>query len=481
MKSPEWDSVSTMRVAEWLKSKQLISISEQSEEYFQLAPEGKNTAREGFPERVIIELLLTDKPQSSKSISDLRRSSQLTPQAFNAALGWLVRKKWVTVKKDALNPLVRNSPPIGSDEELLKKLAAEGVTKKTDIPQNLIQGLNQLLQRKTLIKRQKRTQRTLKLTEKGLQILKEGIEEVEEVSQLTVDLIRSGSWKKTKFRSFDISAPVNPSPIGKLHPFNVLISDIRRIFLEMGFTEIRGPLVDSAFWNFDALFQPQDHPAREMQDTFYVKNPASMPLPKRQYVHNVSKTHQNGWTTGSKGWGYKWTKDLAKQNVLRPHTTCNTIKYLAENPTPPVKVFSVDRVFRNEKMTFKHTAEFYQYEGIIMDRNVTMRDLIGTLTNFYHKLGFKKVQFWPSFFPYTSPSAQSSVYMPKLKKWVELGGMGIFRPEVTQPFGIKHPVLAWGCGVERLLMLKLGVDDIRQIYKNDLTWLRSEPLCQLSP
>ena len=101
-------------------------------------------------------------------------------------------------------------------------------------------------------------------------------------------------------------------------------------------------------------------------------------------------------------------------------------------------------------------------------------------TNFYHKLGFKKVQFWPSFFPYTSPSAQSSVYMPKLKKWVELGGMGIFRPEVTQPFGIKHPVLAWGCGVERLLMLKLGVDDIRQIYKNDLSWLRSEPLCQLS-
>lgn len=163
--------------------------------------------------------------------------------------------------------------------------------------------------------------------------------------------------------------------------------------------------------------------------------------------------------------------------MLRTHTTAVTIRYLAEHNEPPVWVFSVDRVYRNEKVDYKHLAEFHQIEGIIMDEGVTLRDLMGILTEFYRKLGLEKVQFWPSYFPYTEPSMQSTVYIPELGAWVELCGMGIFRPEVVAPMGVKHPVLAWGGGLERLIMLKLGVDDIRLLYKNDLSWIRRTPIC----
>jgi phenylalanyl-tRNA synthetase alpha chain len=246
----------------------------------------------------------------------------------------------------------------------------------------------------------------------------------------------------------------------------------------MGFTEIRGPLVETAFWNFDALFQPQDHPAREMMDTFYLANPKAGKLPSKNIVDAVAKVHENGWITGSKGWSYKWSPEEAKRLVLRTHTTAETIKYLSHHKKPPIKVFSVDRVYRNEQVTYKNIPEFHQIEGIVVDKNVTLRDLMGTLKTFYARFGLKKVQFWSCYFPYTEPSAQAMVYHPKLKHWIELCGMGIFRPEVLAPMGIKYPVLAWGGGLERLAMIELGLDDIRLLYGNRLEWIRRTPLCQ---
>ncbi|UCG45108.1 MAG: phenylalanine--tRNA ligase subunit alpha, partial [Candidatus Bathyarchaeota archaeon] len=304
------------------------------------------------------------------------------------------------------------------------------------------------------------------------------IKSVKEVSQLTPELIVSREWRKVKLRKFNVTAPGPIIHPGKVHPVQAVIQLVREAFLEMGFTEIRGSIVQTAFWNFDALFQPQDHPAREMMDTFYLAHPKKGRLPRRSFVEATAKTHENGWTTGSKGWQYKWSPQEAKRLVLRTHTTSVTIHYLAEHKTPPVKAFSVDRIYRNEKLDYKHLAELFQIEGIIMDKNVTLRDLIGTMRDFYLKLGLEKVEFWPSYFPYTEPSAQATAYVPELNTWIELCGMGIFRPEVLAPFGIKHPVLAWGGGLERLVMLKLGVDDIRLLYRNNLSWIRRHPICQ---
>jgi len=164
--------------------------------------------------------------------------------------------------------------------------------------------------------------------------------------------------------------------------------------------------------------------------------------------------------------------------VLRTHTTCDTIKYLADHKPNEARVFSLGRVFRNEKVSYKHLVEFNQVEGIVVGKNATLRDLMGIQREFYRRMGLNKVKFWPTFFPYTEPSLQSMVYNERLDKWVELFGMGIFRPEVTKPLGITKPVLAWGGGIERIAMLKYGLDDVREFYNNNLKWLRSVTKCQ---
>ncbi|MBV1768192.1 MAG: phenylalanine--tRNA ligase subunit alpha, partial [Methanobacterium sp.] len=249
---------------------------------------------------------------------------------------------------------------------------------------------------------------------------------------------------------------------------------IRNIFLNMGFTESRGPILESAFWNFDSLFQPQDHAAREMQDTFYIKNPSTSRLPEEGLVDKVKQVHEDGARTGSEGWCYHWDKDVARQSVLRTHTTCVSARFLKENP-PPLKMFSIGRVFRRETITYKHLPEFNQVEGIVAADEVNFRNLLGILKEFYKKLGFE-VRFRPAYFPYTYLSIECEIYLEEKESWIELGGAGMFRPEVLEPLGVETPVAAFGLGIERLAMIELGIKDIRMLYKSDIGWLRNLPL-----
>ena len=264
----------------------------------------------------------------------------------------------------------------------------------------------------------------------------------------------------------------------KIHPLRKIIEETRTAFLEMGFAEVVSPMVESAFWNFDALFQPQDHPAREMQDTFYMRHPAEVPLPDDKIVEQVRRTHEDGWETGSEGWGYTWSPERSKQVVLRTHTTAATIRAVAKNPEPPGKFFCVGWTYRNETISFKHLPVFHQVDGIIIDEEANLASLMGTLQEFYSKMGFGRVKFKPAFYPYTEPSVDVVVYMESRKKWLEMGGAGNFRPEVTLPLGCKQPVLAWGLGIERLAMLRFGLSDIRELYRPSLDTLEGVPLCR---
>jgi phenylalanyl-tRNA synthetase alpha chain len=236
----------------------------------------------------------------------------------------------------------------------------------------------------------------------------------------------------------------------------------------MGFTEIKGDIVQSSFWNFDALFQPQDHPAREMQDTFHLATECDLP---EEYIAPVKEMHERGAGI-SRGWGGKWSAEVSRKQVLRTHTTAVTIKYLADHPDPPVKAFCIDRAYRREAIDPTHTPEFEQLEGVVMDKGVSFKNLLGCLTEFYHRMGFDEVRFRPGYFPYTEPSVEPEVYIESRGKWVELGGAGVFRKEVTLPLGIKYPVLAWGLGVSRVAMLRLGLKDLRELYQSDVDWLR---------
>lgn len=462
-----------MRAVLSLTENKLIVTYEQKQTLVFLSEEGNYHATNGLPERRLLNSLT--KLGGEAKVNSVVEEADLEKKFLSVALGWLNRKGWATIQQGTLKSL--EEPSLGDDEKLLQLLTKKSSLIVEDSSPELQKSISVLKGRK-LVEIKEKTLRELELTDDGWTLVKKGITVQEEISQLTPELIRTGNWRNVKLRRFDVTAPGPVSYPGKIHPVQQIIQYVKEIFLEMGFTEIRGDMVETAFWNFDALFQPQDHPARDMVDTFYLAHPKQGKLPEKAVVDAVAKTHENGWTTGSRGWEYSWSPEEAKRLVLRTHTTATTIRYLTEHKEPPVKVFSVDRVYRNEKLDYKHLAEFHQIEGIIMDRKVTLRDLMGTLKEFYQKLGLEKVQFWPSYFPYTEPSLQSTVYVPELKTWVELCGMGIFRPEVLLPLGVKHPVLAWGGGLERLILLKLGIEDIRLLYKNDLGWIRRTPVCQ---
>ena len=333
--------------------------------------------------------------------------------------------------------------------------------------------LQHFRQRKGLITSLEQTIRTWSITDLGRSVQHEYLNETVVISELTPELLQTDAWKDAEFRSFDVTLESATPRRGRSHPMQALIERIRSVFLEMGFSELVDDYVQTAGWNMDALFIPQDQPAREMQDTFYLKEPAKMEL-SEELMGKWKSIHEDGGATGSTGWGGSFSFDTAQRPLLRTHTTVNTIQYLSQHPKEACRVFSVDRVFRKEAIDRTHLPEFHQIEGIIMEEGANLQMLVTTLKTFYAKMGYPEVRVRPAYFPYTEPSLEIEVKWRG--KWLELGGAGIFRPEVTEPLGIATPVLAWGMGLERLAMLVLGLDDIRQLYISDLEWLRNQPI-----
>ena len=258
---------------------------------------------------------------------------------------------------------------------------------------------------------------------------------------------------------------------GRVHPNQQILDEIRALLFEMGFSEFHGSIVQNAFWNFDSLYQPQDHPAREMQDTFHLAEEIDLP----DGWEKIRNIHMTGGDTGSTGWGGEWSPKVARKCVLRTHSTSLSIQHLAKNPNPPVKAFSISRVYRRETIDPTHLPEFEQLEGIVMDKDLTFGHLLGFFKEFFGRMGFESVRFRPGYFPYTEPSVEPEVWVDGLG-WVELGGAGVFRKEVTAPWGIDCPVLAWGLGVSRVSMLRMGLKDLRQLYRSDIDWIRASPV-----
>ncbi|CBY20270.1 unnamed protein product [Oikopleura dioica] len=289
-------------------------------------------------------------------------------------------------------------------------------------------------------------------------------------TELTKDLLANDEWKNKTFKEYNYNATGVRPPHGFLHPLLKLRSAYRNIFLEMGFEEMpTSNFVESSFWNFDALFQPQQHPARDAHDTFFLSEPASaLNDPPADYLERVKNIHSHGGFD-SKGYGYDWSKDEAMKNVLRTHTTAVSAKMLyklaQQKEFKPTKYFSIDRVFRNETLDNTHLAEFHQVEGLIADYNVSLADLIGVLHTFFKKLGIEKLKFKPAYNPYTEPSMEIFSYHEGLGKWTEIGNSGMFRPEMLRPMGLPEnvSVIAWGLSLERPAMIKYKMNNIRYI------------------
>ena len=463
--------------ADALDEQGLVKVFKSVNEIFSLTEEGRKYAKEGLPERRLLEAIGSGKPMS-----------ELKDPSIKIGLGWLRKKGWALIEGGTIKPL--GSAPMGEDEKVLEALM-KNQEKGSDLDSKTLA----ILKSRGLITSSASKSWKYEITEAGTALIQSSKKKMvgkslslswsieSYINQITSDMIKNGDWEERSDgtclhyqgatycpRPYDVALLADKIYPGKKHPYQRLIDKMREIMLEMGFTEIKGEIIQSSFWNFDALFQPQDHPAREMQDTFYLDTKAEIPD-----FSKVKEMHECGGSVGSTGWGGCWSPDIAKQEVLRTHTTSVTIHYLADHPEPPVKAFGIDRVYRREAIDATHTPEFEQLEGIIMDRGVTFSNLLGVLKEFYAKMGFEEVRFRPGYFPYTEPSVEPEVFIDGLG-WVELGGAGVFRKEVTAPFGIEHPVLAWGLGVSRVAMLKLGLKDLRLLYQSDIQWLRDTPI-----
>lgn len=443
------------------------------------------------------------------TMPDFIKWAKVNDVAPNEVLKWGSARGWIEkTKSDGETLIVLSDRGVNALESEYKDIDVEVLCfsgpfdslKLTAEGKERVQTL--LSKRPELAKLKKRTERKLSLTGTGADALKSRVRKIVERNTLTPEDLESGAWREIKLRPYDVTLAARDVYPAKIHPLRKIIEQTRTAFLEMGFAEVVSPMVESAFWNFDALFQPQDHPAREMQDTFYMRHPAEVPLPGEKWdrsilcealsgpsrkngpvpfidiVERVRRTHEDGWETGSEGWGYTWSPERSKQVVLRTHTTAATIRALAANPNPPGKFFCVGWTYRNETISFKHLPVFHQVDGIIIDEEANLASLMGTLQEFYSKMGFGRVKFKPAFYPYTEPSVDVVVYMESRGKWLEMGGAGIFRPEVTLPLGCKQPVLAWGLGIERLAMLRFGLSDIRDLYRPSLDALEGVPLCR---
>ncbi len=462
--------VEVMNASSWLKSKRLIHIKDNIKTVYSLGKEGKKYLEKGLPEKRALIFIFDN--QGKVPLKDLFKV--LDKNEIPIAIGWLKKNNWANIVKEKETYLIitdhgKKAFKTETKEERMLKLL--DVNPNCELDKN---KLISLLPRKNIIKEKEVITCTLILNENGKKIIDKGIVIKDEISQITSAVIKNKSWHNKDIRPYDIKAFAPAVYGGKSHPLIYLISNIRQIFLEMGFEEIQGDYVETCFWNMDALFIPQDHPAREMQDTLYCKIPSRMKIDNEKLLKKIASVHEDGGDTKSTGWGYKFSKEESERVLLRTHTTVNTIRFLYEHPKPPCKVFSLGRVFRKENIDTTHLPEFYQIEGIIHEQGANFKQLIGVLKEFYKRMGFEKIRFRPGYFPYTEPSMEIDVFYNN--KWMELGGSGIFRPEVTEPIGVKNPVLAWGLGLERLAMLKFGLRDIRKLYISDLEWLRRKPL-----
>ena len=424
------------RGIEWLKLKDLAIVDESSNVEYRLGKNGLESFQKGLPERKLLDLIKND----SKNISDLQKE---LGSVFGPAMGLAKKNGWIDAMENKI--FIKNYPSNLPGEKTLKQIG-EGMISKNQIDEN---DLASLLKRPDFVVENIIKKKEISLTKNGQ----------------TLDVASSSSG------AIDVEAKVPEVFVAKTHPLKDTIDEIREIFVTLGFTEILGNMIQPSFWNFDALFTPQDHPARELQDTFYLDGISEKKIGTPEQIRKVSESHK-------KNWRYFWDINEARKMVLRTHTTCVTIKHLAEKKPEEARVFSLGRVFRNEKVSYKHLVEFNQIEGVVVGKDASLRNLMGIQREFYKRIGITKIKFWPTFFPYTEPSLQTMVYNDRLGKWIELFGMGIFRPEVTKPLGITKPVLAWGGGIERIAMLKYGLDDVREFYNNNLNWLRGATKCQ---
>ncbi len=438
----------------------LVKVIKEIAKRPELTPEGVDALENGLPEVRVLNAL--DALGGEAPISELVRESGVGDKELKAALGRL-RKAGLAEISGGIVRLVEadRASFLESVSKIVKGLreVAEG-----RYPPNFGELKKRRLAREVISKTQ-----VAEVTEEGAAAWEEGrVIMARVITALTPEIIRSGEWEGAEFKEFDLGVEVPTIHPVRKHPYVYFLQRVREILVGMGFVEVKGPHIESELLNFDALFVPQYHPARRGTDVYFVKGLRRLEGVGHELIERVREIHERGWR-------YRWSPERALRLVLRTHTTPVSVRTMMERGAGEYRVFSLDRVFRPDTPDPTHLMEFHQLEGIIVGRRVTFKHLLGFFTELAKELELGEVMFRPAYFPFTEPSVEGYIKHPKLG-WIEVFPGGMFRPEVLKAVGISGVnVAAWGIGIDRIAMLVLGINDIRDLYTNNLTKIRSTP------
>ena len=435
---------SVRRASAWLDQKGFAKITELKENTYLLTGSGKSALKKGMPEVIFLKKLEElGKPVSFK---ELQKETGLEQNAFTAALGINKRNAYIMIASGEISLTgVHKESKLVDISKVLQEIS-DGKT----IDQNLEKDLMSrgLIEKKLIVNRK------IVITKKGLD---------------AKEVLSSNEIK----RVYDVESPVPKIFMGKKTPYVQFLTQIREKLVGLGFNEMHAPLIVPEFYNFDVLFQPQNHPARTWTDTYQLKRPLKGKLPSKNIVNSIKAAHENGGVSKSTGWGYKWDENIAKKLMPAAHGTAHSAKQLTKGVTTPNKHFAIARCFRPDVLDATHLIEFNQMEGFIVGEDLNFKHLLGMLKEFAIEVaGAEKVKFFPDYYPFTEPSVQLSALHPEMG-WIEFAGAGMFRPEMLENLGIKGQAIAWGMGIDRLAMFKLGINDIRHLFSEDLSYLRN--------
>ncbi|BCU71312.1 phenylalanine--tRNA ligase subunit alpha [Stygiolobus caldivivus] len=422
-------------LSQLLKEKGYVRLEEKKLTKYELTDEGKLRLQRGMPEDVLIKTL----NGQSRKISELK---ELMGNELEIALGWARRKNLIKIEKDSVIPLVKDyqSPEV----DLLRD--------PSKINDN---NYKQLLARKLISVKQE--------TALILSLAREDITVVKPITYITTDIIKNHEWEKAPIKEYNVEAEPPFYPLAKKHFFKEFLEKLRDVMINLGFTEVKGNYVELEFYNFDLLFQAQDHPAREIHDSFMIEGKGE--VKDLELMNRVKEMHK-------KGWKYEWEPNIALRLVLRSQTTAVTSRVLSSRPRPPIRTFTIGKVFRPDSIDATHLIEFHQLDGLVVENGFAFRDLLGVLKEIFYQIGIKEIKFKPAYFPFTEPSVEVYGKIEGLG-WVEMSGAGLLRPEILEAVGIDSDAGAWGIGIDRLAMLLFGLKDIRLLYANNVDFLRN--------
>jgi phenylalanyl-tRNA synthetase alpha chain len=475
----------------WLAGKGIVAESRREPKvFFELTELGQEWKEKGTPEERIIELV---RIQQGLRLPDMAQTLGLDPKDIGSAFGSLAKLGALALDENkrvfmALAPelTLHGRPAKGKAAEqlalirgILDKAAAEGgvlaEANLSEAERSLMGGIAKKrgasaaafreVDRETVVFRFTPLRDAL-----AAALEKAGITG-EETGALTPEMLAEGSWKGKTFRPYNVKVPPARLMVGRTNPYAKFLEDVKDKLVSLGFEEFDGPLVETEFWNSDALFMPQFHAARDIHDVYYIAEPKQAQAIEEPWLSQVAAAHESGGNTGSRGWNYSFDREFTKRLILRSQGTVMSAKTLPHAKIPG-KYFGMLRCFRYDRVDATHLSDFYQTEGIVLGEEVNLRTLLGFLEMFALEVaGAKEVKYVPGYFPFTEPSVEVHIKHPVLG-WFELGGSGIFRPEVTASLGVHVPVAAWGIGIDRMALMALGLNDLRELFSYDIEHIR---------